>query len=213
MDEVFSSYITSLIERTVSSLQKREFNAFSARCGDEARDRILEMIAPGSTVGVGGSVTLRQIGLVEALESKGHTVYQRWGPQVTQSPEMDTRRAMLTCDVFLTSSNAITAEGELVNMDGIGNRVSAMIFGPSKVIVVAGWNKIVTDLNAAVLRIRNVAAPLNAKRLELKVPCAKTGYCSDCDSPDNMCRVTTIISRKPRRTDITVVLVAEQLGF
>jgi hypothetical protein len=126
---------------------------------------------------------------------------------------MDSRRAQLACDVFLSSSNAVTVEGELVNVDGIGNRVAAMIFGPGKVIVVAGWNKIVPDVNAAIQRIRNTAAPLNAKRLELNVPCAKTGYCVDCDVPDNMCRVTTIISRKPRKTDISVVLIAEQLGF
>jgi hypothetical protein len=213
MDQVYSSYISDLIRRTVASLEKRDFRAFSAKSGAEAREKILDMITPGSTVGIGGSVTLRQIGIVDALESRGHTIYQRWGTHTTQAMDMDSRRAQLACDVFLSSSNALTVEGELVNVDGIGNRVAAMIFGPGKVIVVAGWNKIVPDVNAAIQRIRNIAAPLNAKRLELKVPCAKTGYCLDCDVPDNMCRVTTIISRKPRRTDISVVLVAEQLGF
>lgn len=213
MDEVYSSYVSDLIGRTVASLEKREFRAFSAKSGAEAREKILDMIATGSTIGVGGSVTLRQIGLVEALESRGHTIYQRWGAQPAHTTDMDSRRAQLTCDVFLSSSNAVTVEGELVNVDGIGNRVAAMIFGPAKVIVVAGWNKIVPDVNAAIQRIRNTAAPLNAKRLELNVPCAKTGHCLDCDVPDNMCRVTTIISRKPRRTDISVLLIAEQLGF
>jgi L-lactate utilization protein LutB len=213
MDEVYSSYISDLIGRTVASLEKRGFKAFYAKDAVEARERVLDMIAPGSTIGVGGSVTLRQIGLIEALESRGHTIYQRWGAQTTQAADLDSRRAQLACDVFLSSSNAVTVEGELVNVDGIGNRVASMIFGPGKVIVVAGWNKIVPDVNAAIQRIRNTAAPLNAKRLELKVPCAKTGYCTDCDVPENMCRVTTIISRKPRRTDLSVVLIAEQLGF
>jgi len=213
MEEVHSSYVTDLIARTIASLERRDFGAFSAGSAAEARERILDTITPGSTIGVGGSVTLRQIGLIEALESRGHPIYQRWGAQVTQAADLDSRRAQLACDVFLSSSNAVTVEGELVNVDGIGNRVSAMIFGPGRVIVVAGWNKIVPDVNAAIQRIRNVAAPLNAKRLELKVPCAKAGYCLDCDVPENMCRITTIISRRPRRTDVTVVLVAERLGF
>ena len=213
MDEIYSSHVDDLIKRTVASLVKREFKAFSVKSGAEAKDKILAMIAPGSTIGVGGSVTLRQIGLIEALESRGHAVYQRWGAQVTQATDMDSRRAQLACAVFLSSSNAVTVEGELVNVDGIGNRVAAMIFGPEKVIVVAGWNKIVPDVNAAIQRIRNIAAPMNAKRLELNLPCAKVGYCVDCDVPENMCRVTTIISRKPRKTDMSVVLVAEQLGY
>lgn len=213
MDEVCSSYIRDLVNRTVVSLEQRGLKAVSAKSGAEARDAVLAMIAPGSTIGVGGSVTLREIGLIEALETRGHTIYQRWGAQVSQAIDLDYRRAQLTCDVFLSSSNAVTVEGELVNMDGVGNRVASMIFGPGKVIVVAGWNKIVPDVNAAIQRIRNTAAPLNAKRLELKVPCAKTGYCTDCDAPDNMCRVTSIISRKPRRTDLSVVLIEEKLGF
>jgi len=219
MDEVNSSYVRDLVNRTVASLEKRGFKALSAGSGAEARDAVLGMIVPGSTVGVGGSVTVREIGLVEALQSRGHKIYQRWGTPVSQgtpasqADDFDYRRAQLTCDVFLSSSNAVTVEGELVNVDGIGNRVASMIFGPRKVIVVAGWNKIVPDVNAAIQRIRTVAAPLNAKRLELKVPCARTGYCTDCDAPDNMCRVTSIISWKPRRTDLSVVLVEEKLGY
>jgi len=100
-----------------------------------------------------------------------------------------------------------------VNVDGTGNRVAAMSFGPGKVIVVAGWNKIVSDVGAAFQRIRDVAAPLNAKRLKLDLPCVETGFCVDCDAPDSICRITTVISRKPKRADFTVVLVAEQLGY
>jgi len=213
MDEVNSSYIKDLVDRTVESLRKRGFDALSARSGAEATETILGMIPPGSTVGVGGSVTLRDIGLIGALESRGHTIYQRWGTQVSQAEDFDYRRAQLTCDVFLSSSNAVTVEGELVNVDGVGNRVASMIFGPRKVIVAAGWNKIVPDVNAAIQRIRNVAAPLNAKRLELKVPCVTTGHCTDCDAPESICRVTSIISWKPRRTDLSVVLIEEKLGF
>ena len=213
MDEIVKSYLQNIVERTVSALEDRGFNAFAASNREEAREKVLGLVPAGAKVGAGGSVTLRELGIVEALLARGHTVYEGWGPQQSQPKDFDYRKAHLTCDVFLTSSNAITSDGDLVNVDGVGNRVAAMIFGPEKVVVVAGYNKIVPDLDSAVQRIRNVAAPLNAKRLNLKVPCAETGYCVDCSSPDNICRVTTIISRKPRRTDITVVLVPEQLGY
>ncbi|MFH0778832.1 MAG: lactate utilization protein [Candidatus Eisenbacteria bacterium] len=214
MDETYSLYVRSLMERTVSSLAGRGFTALAVQSGKDATDKVLSLIQPGVTVGVAGSVTLREIGVVDAILARGHTVFQQWGtPLAAQPADFDYRRAQLTSDVFLSGSNAVTIDGELVNVDGVGNRVAAMIFGPSKVIVVAGWNKIVPDVSAAVQRIRTVAAPLNARRLSLGVPCVKTGQCVDCDAPDNICRVTTIVSRKPRRTDLTVILVAERLGY
>ena len=213
MDEMVKSFLDNIVEQTVSALEARGFSAFKASTKEEAKDKVLDLVPAGARVGVGGSVTLRELGIVEALRERGHTIYEGWGPQQSQPKDFDFRKAHLTCDVFLTSSNAVTSDGDLVNVDGVGNRVAAMIVGPEKVIVVAGYNKIVPDLDSAIQRIRNVAAPLNAKRLDLKVPCAKTGYCVDCSAPDNICRVTTIISRKPRRTDLTVVLVPEQLGY
>jgi len=213
MDEIQITCLENLLQRTVRSLQDRGFAAFSVGSREEAKARIMEEIPAGSRIGVGGSVTLRELGLVDALLARGHTVYQGWAGQPAPPPDLDFRKAHLTCDVFLTSSNAITVDGDLVNVDGVGNRVAAMIFGPGKVIVAAGWNKIVPDLNSAIQRIRNVAAPLNAKRLELNVPCVTTGYCVDCTVPDNICRATTIISRKPRRTDFTIVLVSDSLGY
>jgi L-lactate utilization protein LutB len=213
MDDILASYIRNIVERTASALEDRGFSVFSVSGKEEAKEKVLGLIPAGARVGAGGSVTLRELGIVEALLARGHTVYEGWGPQQSQPKDFDYRKAHLTCDVFLTSSNAVTSDGDLVNVDGVGNRVAAMIFGPEKVIVVAGYNKIVPDLDSAIQRIRNVAAPLNAKRLDIKVPCAKTGYCVDCTAPDNICRITTIISRKPRRTDITVVLVPESLGY
>lgn len=207
------SYLKSVVERTVAALEDRGFKALAVSGREEATSKVLGLVPEGARVGVGGSVTVRELGIVEALLARGHTVYEGWGPQQSGSKDFDYRKAHLTCDVFLTSSNAITSDGDLVNVDGVGNRVAAMIFGPDKVIVVAGRNKIVPDLDSAIQRIRNVAAPLNAKRLNLKVPCAESGHCEDCSAPDNICRVTTIISRKPRRSDITVVLVPEELGY
>ncbi len=209
MEDVYPSYIKNLIDRTADSLKKCGFEALTAQNRDEAREKTLSLIPADATIGVGGSVTLKEIGVIDALVSRGHTVYHKAGAP----PDVDYRKAQLTADVFLSSTNAITVDGDLVNVDGTGNRVAAMSFGPGKVIVVTGWNKIVSDVGAAFQRIRDVAAPLNAKRLELDVPCAKIGYCVDCVAPDNICRITTIISRRPKKTDFAVVLVAEQLGY
>jgi hypothetical protein len=119
----------------------------------------------------------------------------------------------MTSDLFLSSVNAITLNGELVNIDGIGNRVNSINFGPGKVILVVGYNKIVDDVQEAIHRIKNFAAPLNARRLKIDVPCAKVGKCVDCNSPNRICRVIVIHERKPSLTDILVILVGEELGF
>ena len=119
----------------------------------------------------------------------------------------------MTSDLFLGSSNAITLNGELVNIDGIGNRVNSTNFGPGKVVLVAGYNKIVDDVQEGIKRIKNVAGPLNARRLNIDVPCAKVGRCVDCNSPNRICRVIVIHERKPFLTDILIILVGEELGF
>jgi hypothetical protein len=119
----------------------------------------------------------------------------------------------MTSDLFLSGVNAITMNGELVNIDFAGNRVNAMSYGPGKVILVAGYNKIVEDVQEAIKRIKNVAAPLNARRLNIDVPCAKLGRCVDCNSPNRICRVVVILERKPALTDILIILVGEELGY
>ena len=119
----------------------------------------------------------------------------------------------LGCDLFFTSTNALTLKGHLVNIDATGNRVGAMVFGPRRVIVVAGANKIATDLEAALARVKTFACPPNARRLGFDTPCAHTGLCTDCNSPQRICRVTTIIERQPRATDLAVCLVNEDLGY
>lgn len=119
----------------------------------------------------------------------------------------------MASDLFLSSANAVTLNGELVNIDGIGNRVNSTTFGPGKVILVAGYNKIVEDVQEGIKRIKNVAAPLNARRLNIDVPCAKVGKCVDCNSPNRICRVLVILERKPSLTDIFVILVGEELGY
>ncbi len=180
----------------------------------EALDKVMHLIPKEAKVGIGSSVTVREIGLVEAIEKQGNTIFMDWGKPLELEEKFRKRRAGLTSDVYLASSNAITLSGQLVNIDGIGNRVAAMIFGPKKVILIAGANKLVDTLDEAFARIRNIACPLNGKRGNLKTPCAMTGKCTiDCDSPDRMCKVTVILERKPSLSDITIVLVGENLGY
>ena len=173
----------------------------------------MSFIPKRAKVGIGGSVTVRDIGLVEAIEKQSNTIFMDWGKPLELKEKIKVRKEALTSDVYLTSSNAITLQGQLVNIDGTGNRVSAMIFGPKKVIIVAGANKLVDTLDEALARIRNIAGPLNGKRLNLKTPCALTGKCTDCNSPDRMCKVKVILEKKPSLSDITIVLVGENLGY
>jgi L-lactate utilization protein LutB len=216
--EVKMSYIRqwhmmTAVQRSLEALEKNGFTTLYASTKEQASREILRLIPADAVVGVGGSVTVRELGLVDALIARGNTVAQHWGTDLTPEERMDARRRQLTSDVFLTSSNAITEGGQLVNVDGGGQRVAAMIFGPKRVIVVAGVNKIVKDVDAAVRRIKEVAAPMNAKRLNRKTPCAETGVCSDCESPERICSVTTIFDRRPSLTDVTVVIVGEELGY
>ena len=213
MSGVKNWYLEEKNKRTLASLEKNGFKTLYMATKREAADEVLKLIPKGVLVGVGGSMTVRELGLVEALIRRGNEVAQHWQAGLSEEERMVARRRQLTSDVFLTSSNAITEGGQLVNIDGAGNRVAAMIFGPKKVIVVAGANKIVKDLNEALERVRKVAAPMDARRLNLKTPCAVSGVCTDCDAPDRICRVTTIMDRKPLKTDITVVLVGEELGY
>ena len=205
-----------ILDRTVKALSKNGFEALHVPDKEEAVSMVLEMVPEGAIVGLGGSITLREMGLPEALRNRGNEVADHWEARERgASPEevLDIRRTQLNSDVFITSTNAITEAGELINIDGGGQRVAAMIFGPRKVIVVAGANKIARDLEEGLHRARNVAAPINAKRLNRRTPCAVTGTCSDCDSEERICNATTIIHRRPRNTETTVILVGEKLGY
>lgn len=200
--------------RVVEALKKNLFDAIYVPTGDQAVEEILKRIPEGATVGVGGSVTLRQIGVVELLKKRGHEVYDHWQEGLDPAAVDGIRRKQLTSDVFLSSTNAVTAGGHLVNIDGSGNRVASMTFGPKKVVVVAGINKIAVDQDAALNRIKNEAAPLNFYRLKLPTPCAKTTFCANCQPPARFCRVTAVTEVKPSGIpEFVVILVGENLGF
>ncbi|MGA3086208.1 MAG: lactate utilization protein [Thermodesulfobacteriota bacterium] len=183
------------VQTLIKSLKSNRFDPveYVEKAADAAK-MVLDMIPLEAKVGIGGSTSLMQTGVIEELIKRGNMTRSR-------------------PDIFLTSSNAITLDGKLVNTDMTGNRVTSMIFGPKQVIVVAGMNKVVKDVPAALDRIKNVIAPNIAKNSGLKTPCAVEGKCSDCKSPMRVCTVTTIIEAKPRMTQISVILVGEDMGL
>ena len=211
-DEVRKGFHSSRANEAVKSLSKRGFDARYFDSAGEAVEAVLGIIPEGAAVGAGGSVTLQELGVLERLSENGaRVIFHRQDMDLAES--LSVRKEALRATFFLCSSNAITMEGELVNTDGIGNRVAGMIFGPETVIVLAGVNKLVADRGEAFSRVRNIAAPGNARRLGLDLPCVEKGRCVDCRSPMNICRITTIISLKPIWTDLKVFLIGEPLGL
>lgn len=180
-----------------------------------AVDAICRMIPTGSLVGLGGSVTVTQTGLIDALRKLDIRLLDRFREGVTVDEVDAMRHENLRADVFIAGSNAVTLDGKLVNMDGKGNRVAAMIFGPKKVILVMGMNKVVPTIMDAITRIKTVAAPFNAVRVKHHTPCAVTGVCQDpnCAPPNRICSQLVIIESNAVKDRITVVLIGEEYGF
>ncbi|MBQ6594087.1 MAG: lactate utilization protein [Clostridia bacterium] len=198
-----------LAQKVISGLESRGMTGEFAESREEALRLALARIPAGATVAMGGAHSVHEIGLTEALKAGDYDFIDRDASE-------DKRAAMLAAydaDVFLTGANAITQDGVMVNIDGNSNRVSAIAQGPRKVLVIAGMNKVADDLDGAMKRARNVAAPINAQRFGLSTPCAKTGACMDCKSPDTICCqfLITRFSHHPGR--IHVILVNDDLGY
>lgn len=206
-------HVETLGQKVVEALQKNNFSAEYVSTVEDARKRVLELIPAEGSVGIGGSFTTAQLQILDELSRRGNLILNHGIAALSPEEKMEIRRKQLTSDCFLTGTNAVTLDGKLVNVDGVGNRVASMIFGPKKVIVVAGINKIVKDVDRALERIELLAAPINCKRLNIPNPCVKTGVCMDCNTSTRICNVTTIIRKKPSQTDITVIVVGEELGF
>ncbi len=208
------------IQRLIKKLSENNISTFYVRNRREAFEKVMSMIPEEAVVGFGDSLTLRQIGVLDALAKGNYTFLNPWRPGISIEENIRLKKRALTSDVFLTSTNALTLDGKIVNVDGHGNRVAAMLFGPDKVIIVAGINKIVEDLEEALKKIRNKIAPANVKRhpdFDPMPPCAITGVCSDCSSPWRICNKTVIIERQYNnnkyRPIITVIIVGEELGI
>lgn len=201
------------VERTIKALKKNNFDAGYVPSAAEALKAVFSMIPDGATVGVGGSQTLHQISFFDEAKNRPFKLLNPVLGKVYLEEYTEERRKMAQADVYCASSNAVTEDGKLYNVDASGNRVGAMSFGPKKVILVCGVNKIVRDLEEAERRVREWAAPMNAKRLSLKTPCVETGVCADCSSPQRICNIYSVIVKKPLRNSFTVLLVGEPLGF
>lgn len=201
------------VQRTMKALDKNNFNARFVPDSSGALHEIFKMIPEGASVGVGGSVTLHQIGFFEEAAKRPIRLLNPEIPGVSLEEAVQMRREMFLADFYLCSSNAITEDGKIYNIDSTGNRVAAMIFGPKHVILVCGTNKIVKDIAEAQVRVQEWASPMNAKRLGKKTPCVETGQCANCSSSGRICNVYTIIAKKPVRTNMTILFIGERLGF
>jgi L-lactate utilization protein LutB len=199
-------------ESLVKALKARHFEACYCTDIEEAKQKLIEWIPQEDTVAWGGSQTLAEIGAQEMLRARGQVLIDRDTAKTPEERNTLMRQA-LTADTFLMSSNAITEDGQLVNMDGNGNRAAALVYGPRQVIVVAGLNKVAKDLDAAIARVRGTAAPTNAQRFPVNTPCKITGVCADCKSPDCICANMVITRLSKPAGKIKVILIGEMLGM
>jgi len=198
-----------LAKKVIKGLESRNMTGYYAANAEEALAKALELIPEGASVTMGGCMSAREIGLVDALKEGNYNFIDRDNIE-------DKRAAMLAAydaDFFLSSANAMTEDGELVNIDGNSNRVSAIAQGPKQVLFIVGMNKVCDDLDGAMKRARNVAAPINAQRFGLDTPCAKTGSCMNCKSPDTICCQFLITRFSRHKGRIHVILVNDKLGF
>ncbi len=198
-----------LAQKVIKGLESRNMNGYYAASKEEALQMALKFIPEGSTVTMGGGMSVREIGLFDALK-KGNYQF------IDRDEYADRREAMLLAydaDIYLASANAMTEDGVMVNIDGGANRVSALAYGPKVVLMIVGMNKICDDVDGAMKRARNVAAPINAQRFGLDTPCSKTGACMNCKSPDTICCQFLITRYSKEKDRINVILVNDDLGF
>lgn len=199
-------------QQIVKNLEARNMEGYYAETKEEALAKALELIPEGGSVAWGGSMSIQEIGLKDAVCQGNYKVYNREDAK-TPEEKREIELATYDCDYFLTSANAISEDGILVNIDGNANRVSAIAYGPRNVLMIVGMNKVVKDAENAVSRARNEAAPINAQRFGLSTPCSKTGQCFDCKIPDTICCQFLVTRYSKAAGRIKVILVNEELGF
>ena len=212
MNEFQKKYYDKRAAVLVKNLQKRKFEACYCETKEEALAKALELIPEGASIGWGGATSAEQIGLLKALRTGNYNAIDR---DTAKSPaeRVDMMRNCLLTDCFITGANAISLDGQMVNIDGMGNRVAAIVYGPDSVIAIAGMNKVVATLEDAVQRARTIAAPMNKQRFALNTPCEVTGACADCKSEGCICNQLLITRNSKPAGRIKVILVGEELGF
>lgn len=223
MNQSKFSVIEKRVEKTVNNLKKNNMEAYYCKTREEAAQRVKSLIKPGNTVTCGGSATLFECGIIDLLKSGDYNYIDRFASGLTREQVLEIYRKAFISDVYLASSNAVTENGELYNVDGNSNRVAAIIYGPESVIIVAGYNKIVRNIDEAVKRVKTLAAPANAARLNMNTYCREKGecvslakggdMCCGCDSEDRICCSYTVLSKQRQKNRIKVIIVGEELGF
>lgn len=201
------------ILRTIKALNDNNMNGYFVKSKTDIITKIEEIVSEGSTISCGGSMSLEEAGVMSYLRSGRYKFLDRAKEGLTKEEITNIYKESFFADAYFTSSNAITEDGELYNVDGNGNRVAAILYGPEKVIVIAGVNKIVKNVEEAIERNRSIAAPANAKRLNKNTPCTKIGYCMDCKSLEKICREYTLIRSQNRKDRIHVIFINEELGY
>ena len=212
MSDPKQKYYNKRAEILVKNLRSRHFEAYFCETKEKALEKAQDLIPEGSTVGWGGAMSAKQIGLLDAVNNGPYNAIDR---DKTTTPE-ERKKAMKSCllaDVFITGANAISMDGQMVNIDGNGNRVAAIVYGPESIIVVAGMNKVMDTLEGAMIRARTVAAPMNKQRFDSQTPCEVTGVCGDCKSEGCICNQILITRNSKPAGKIKMVLVGEDLGL
>lgn len=205
------SYANTAVS-VIKNLEKRNMSGYYCETAKEARELVKQLIPAQATVTNGGSETLEETGIMELIQSPDYQFIDRKAAKTPEESRMLYGK-IVTADYFLTSANAITLDGELINVDGNGNRVACLIQGPSHVLVIAGMNKVVPTQEDGIRRVRNIAAPPNAIRVGAQTTCTKTGLCNDCQSPDCICCHTVITRHSRHKGRISVILIGEEYGF
>lgn len=217
MEKPIEHYWQTRLADLKEALEGNNFEVFLANDAGEAKTIVLEEIIPktkAKTVSWGGSMTFVNTGLYNALKNHPEfTILDTFEKKPPPEEMLERRRQALLVDLFVTGTNAVTEEGQLVNLDMVGNRIAALTFGPKSVIVLIGRNKIVSDLDDAMYRIKNYTAPTNVMRLDKKTPCSKTSYCEECKSPDRICNTWTITEKSFPKGRVKVILINESLGL
>jgi len=206
------------IEVALRNLLASSFDARFAENSNAVKKIVSSSISRNTIVGIGDSATVRQTGILEELEKEGSKVLNLFSRELTTDPAKtalrdNISRQIFSCDLFVCGTNAVTRDGKLVNIDAVGSRVASMIFGPRRVFIIEGKNKIVKDVDEALYRIKNVIAPFHARTKRFATPCAQTGKCGDCSAPKRICSIVSIIEKRLWRTEISVILVNEDLGL
>lgn len=213
MDINIAWYVEKKVERTIKNINSGNMEGHYIKNRDQLFEKLEDLMAEGSTVGVGDSMTLFETGVIDFLRSGKFNFLDKYKEGLGSVDKRELYIKNFSADTFICSTNAITENGELYNIDGNGSRVAPMIYGPKQVIIVAGINKIVKNLDEAEIRVRQYAAPIDAKRLNKDTPCTKLGYCVDCKSPSRICNDFVVIKGQFIKGRIKILIVGEELGY